>query len=186
MERNHLADDACGCGQAANMKCLIFSFKRAHLLCVYIFLQVFKHSSSHSESTTLLVVSFDGFRHDYLDKAKQAGKDTSNFDTLISNGVLAHHMKNAFITKTFPNHWTIATGMYEEHHGVIANEMHDPVFNETYHNSADQRRDSNWWNNGTTGGGGEPIWFTNQKHHGHRSGVMFWPGSQATELVKEY
>ena len=155
---------------------------RAYSVSIILFVNFLRCSRSHSEHTTLLVVSFDGFRHDYLDLAKQAGKKTPNFDSLIQNGVLAHHMKNAFITKTFPNHWTIATGLYEENHGVMANEMYDPVFNETFHNTPQQNMETKWWNNGT-GDGGQPIWFTNQLQHDGRSGVAFWPGSQANGFL---
>ena len=41
-------------------------------------------------------------------------------------------LQNAFVTKTFPNHWTLVTGVYEETHGIVANHMFDPVLNESF------------------------------------------------------
>lgn len=139
---------------------------------------------AHTEHPRVLLISFDGFRWDYVELVKRAGRSTPNFDLLIQNGVKAEWVKNAFVTKTFPNHYTLVTGMYEESHGVVGNDMYDPVFNETFQiNNLTQERDPKWWNNGTKGGGGEPIWVTNEKDEQSLerrwSGVMFWPGSAA-------
>ena len=84
------------------------------------------------EKPKLLVVSFDGFRWDYLDRIDVRLK---NFEKFLENGVRAEvkywyesflykplyiqFMKNQFQTKTFPNHWTMVTGLYEESHGII-------------------------------------------------------------------
>ena len=88
-------------------------------------------------------------------------------------------MNNAYVTLTFPNHYTIATGMYEENHGVISNRMYDPKFNESFTNSKGQAQQSKWRNNGTDNWSGEPIWLTNQQKKNHRSGVYYWIGSEA-------
>ena len=127
----------------------------------------------------LLVVSFDGFRWDYLDMVKAAGHKTPVFDSLIANGVKAKWVKNCYVTLTFPNHYSIATGLYEENHGVVSNRMYDPVFNETFDGTHGQLAESKWWNNGSSTWGGEPIWLTNQRKAGHQSGVFFWAGSEA-------
>jgi ectonucleotide pyrophosphatase/phosphodiesterase family protein 5 len=111
---------------------------------------------------TVLLVSFDGFRWDYMDKTA-----TPNFDSIVKTGVKAKYIKNAFVTKTFPNHFTIVTGLYEESHGIVANTMYDPEFNSWFHLNNTEPR---WWN------GGEPIWVTNQRCGGD-SGTVFWPGS---------
>ena len=62
------------------------------------------------------------------------------------------------LTKTFPNHFTLVTGLYEESHGIVANTFFDPVFNDTFYLDAVSKNylDSKWWN-------GEPVWITNQK-----------------------
>lgn len=114
----------------------------------------------------LIVISFDGFRHDYLTKAS-----TPNLHRLIETGVVGKWMKSAFITKTFPNHYSIATGLYEESHGIIGNEMFDPTFNETFNLS---NSDPKWWDNGNV----LPVWIANQQENSLRhSGSMMWPGA---------
>ena len=138
----------------------------------------------------VLLISFDGFRYDYLDRVKQKGLATPNFDMLINDGVKAEYMKNVFITKTFPNHYTLVTGMYEDSHGVISNNMvdsrfpKDKEFTPAISNIPGPELDK-WFNNYTTGStlGPEPIWVTNQKGEqkdkGRKSGVAMWPGMLA-------
>ena len=139
---------------------------------------------SHFENSLLLLISFDGFRYDYLDLVKRAKRETPNFNSLIANGVKAKWLQDTFITDTFPNHYTIVTGLYEESHGVVGNSMYDPVLNETFRlDNQTQAADSKWWNNNQKKTGPEPIWVTNQKGDDsafkRRSGVMFWPGAAA-------
>ncbi len=128
----------------------------------------------------LLLVSFDGFRWDYLDKVKAKGRDTPAFDSLIQNGAKARCVQNLFPTLTFPNHYSIVTGLYAENHGIIANKMYDPVFGEKFDRSGSQMSEPKWWNNGTQDWTGEPIWMTNERAgNSYRSGVFFWVGSEA-------
>lgn len=116
---------------------------------------------AHFESSTVILISFDGFRWDYMEKFQ-----TPNLHRIVNSGIKAKYLENAFVTKTFPNHFTIATGLYEESHGIVANSMYDPVFKAFFHIGNNQTR---WW-------GGEPIWITNQKAGG-KSATVFWPGS---------
>ncbi|XP_070570067.1 bis(5'-adenosyl)-triphosphatase ENPP4-like [Ptychodera flava] len=103
--------------------------------------------------------------------------ETPNFDVLISDGsFVPNGIVPTFITKTLPNHFTIATGLYEESHGIVANDMYDPVLNEKFHIGGEDSTSSKWWDVGA-----EPIWVTNQKHGG-RTGVYYWPGSE-TEIM---
>jgi len=101
----------------------------------------------------LFLISFDGFRGDYIDKDL-----TPTLFKLSKNGVTGGHMKSLFITKTFPNHLSIVTGLYEETHGVVHNFMFDSVFNQTFdpHNTQEK-----WWDNNVS----IPIWVS--KHHDH-------------------
>lgn len=128
----------------------------------------------HSEVTIpkLILVSMDGFRWDYLTKLPE--EDVPNFTFLTRNGASASKgIQNTFITKTMPNHVTLVTGLYEESHGMVANEFYDPEFDEVYEiNNSSQMVDSKWYDIGP-----EPIWVTNQKAgEGRRSGSVFWPG----------
>lgn len=116
---------------------------------------------------TVILISIDGFRWDYPEKT-----DTPNFDFLIQSGVRAKSLIPCFPTKTFPNHYTIVTGLYPEDHGIVANNMYDPNLHESFSLGNDSAiADSSWW-------GGEPIWVTAEKH-GLISATYFWPGSEA-------
>ena len=122
----------------------------------------------------LLFISFDGFRYDYISKIKERNISTPNFDVLINNGVFAK-VESVFVTETFPNHFTMVTGMYTESHGVVANEFYDPESHETFaRHKPESATNPKWWNNGSTGG--ETIWVTNLKA-GKKSGAFFWPGN---------
>lgn len=146
------------------------------ILALFLVFVVATHGNDHLKQRVLLV-SYDGFRWNYLDKIS----NKVNFERIINAGVYAKKgLQNAFITKTFPNHYTLVTGLYEESHGIVANEMYDPLFNETF--SLSDPEDvikSKWFDNG-----GEPIWVTNQKQSTpslpRRSGSLFWPGSMAS------
>ena len=121
----------------------------------------------------LLLVSLDGFRWDYLKK----NASFPNFKRIIKDGIHARlGVKNAFLTKTFPDHYTIVTGLYEESHGIVGNTFFDPDFNQTFAVwNETQERQSKWFDDG-----GEPIWVTNQKYStARRSGSVFWPGDRA-------
>ncbi|XP_071090219.1 glycerophosphocholine choline phosphodiesterase ENPP6-like [Haliotis cracherodii] len=111
----------------------------------------------------LLLVSMDGFRYDYLDMV-----DTPNFDDFARHGVKLPYMNSSFVTKTFPNHYTMATGLWEESHGIVANYMYDPEFDSTFNKRTHETR---WWN------GGEPLWITAKKQ-GLKTATYFWPGSE--------
>jgi predicted AlkP superfamily pyrophosphatase or phosphodiesterase len=110
-------------------------------------------------------VSLDGWRWDYLDRAK-----TPRLNALAASGVRSEGLIPSFPSKTFPNHYTIVTGLYPEHHGVVSNNMLDATIGERFSMSAPTAKDSRWW-------GGEPIWATAQKQ-GLITASMFWPGSE--------
>jgi predicted AlkP superfamily pyrophosphatase or phosphodiesterase len=94
----------------------------------------------------LVLLSLDGFRFDYLHP-----KLTPFLYQLSQSGTSGPNMKSMLVTKTFPNHYSIATGLYEESHGVLANNMFDPEFNETFRVNNLERK---WWDNGHV----KPIW----------------------------
>jgi len=114
---------------------------------------------------TVILISLDGFRPDYLDKYQP-----NTLNRLAKNGIRAKWMIPSFPTKTFPNHYTIATGLYPEHHGIIENNIYDfgAVF--TLGNR-EEVQNSRWWL-------GEPIWVTAEKQ-GQKAGAFFFPGTEA-------
>ncbi|XP_059170059.1 ectonucleotide pyrophosphatase/phosphodiesterase family member 5-like isoform X2 [Physella acuta] len=133
-----------------------------------------EEANNDALSHTLLLISFDGFRWDYLQKAKGG---TPNFDKFIKYGVSAKlGLTNAFVTKTFPNHFTIVTGLWEESHGIVANDMYDPSLNQTFTPSNQSAMEDPAW----FSVGAEPIWVTNQLQNPKgRSGVYMWVGGGA-------
>ncbi len=114
----------------------------------------------------LLLISVDGLRHDYLDKAH-----LPNLEQLVREGVRAP-LVPVFPAKTFPNHYTIVTGLYPEEHGIVANTMYDAALDAWFSMSNRAAvQDGRWW-------GGEPIWITAERA-GWRTAPLFWPGSEA-------
>lgn len=115
----------------------------------------------------LVLVSFDGFRADYVDRF-----DLPHLRRVIQRGARAAGMTPVFPSLTFPNHYSLATGLYPEHHGIIENTFYDPGRNQTYSMREQQSvGDGTWY-------GGEPIWVTAETQE-TRAACFFWPGSEA-------
>lgn len=116
---------------------------------------------------TVILISLDGFRYDYLEKYQ-----AENLNLLARRGVRAKWMIPAFPSLTFPNHYSIATGLYPENHGIVGNTMYDPEFRATFAmGKREEVGNSRWW-------GGEPIWATAEKQ-GLRAAAFFFPGTEA-------
>jgi predicted AlkP superfamily pyrophosphatase or phosphodiesterase len=115
---------------------------------------------------TVVLVSLDGFRWDYLDRPEAAG-----LRAIAASGVRVRQMQPVFPTVTFPNHYTIVTGLWAEHHGIVGNTMDDAKLGRFTISDSIAVRTSGWW-------GGEPIWVTAEKQ-GRHAAAMFWPGSEA-------
>jgi len=114
----------------------------------------------------LILVSFDGWRWDYIDR-----QPAPNLKAMAARGVRATAMIPSFPVLTFPNHYTIVTGLYPEHHGIVGNTMRDASMPERFTQSSETAKDGRWW-------GGEPLWATAIRQ-GLRAGTMFWPGTEA-------
>lgn len=89
---------------------------------LFFALVLFKLSDTFGDDQSrppkLIVVSFDGFRPDYVKPDV-----TPHLYNLATSGVVGKGIKSGFGTKTFPNHWSIATGLYEETHGIVHNHV---------------------------------------------------------------
>lgn len=143
---------------------------------LYLIIALSESVLTRHYSSKLLLVSLDGFRWDYLNREYLS---LDNFHNFYGAGVKAKWMTNQFQTKTFPNHWTMVTGLYEEAHGVVANAFYDHsghYFN--YVNASS-------WNDRPEFWGGEPLWITNQRQGGH-SGCEFWVGSEVHGRTPTY
>lgn len=116
----------------------------------------------------LVVVSLDGFRWDYPDHIP-----TPNLDYIAQHGVKAEALIPAFPTLTFPNHYTLATGLYPDHHGVIYNRFYAPELGNQYYSYKDDEAVKN-----PIFYGGEPAWNTAEKQ-GIKSASLYWVGSEA-------
>jgi len=116
---------------------------------------------------TVILISLDGFRYDYLEKY-----DPPSLKSLARDGVQAKWMIPSFPTKTFPNHYTIATGLYPQDHGIVENNVWDKGFKATFTmGTREEVQNGRWWL-------GEPIWITAEKQ-GQKTAPFFWPGSEA-------
>lgn len=122
-----------------------------------------------SKNEMLLLISFDGFRWDYLQMY-----NLTNFTNLRDTGSHAEFIYNSFSTVTFPNHWTIVTGLYEESHGIVQNSMYDPVLKQNFSYTIPKSQTHDWYgqNNIT-----EPIWTTNQRGGNGRRSAAEWVGA---------
>lgn len=119
---------------------------------------------------TVILVSIDGMRWDYLELHAPP-----RLQQLASEGVRADRLNPTFPSKTFPNHYTLVTGLRVEHHGIVGNDMYDPESGRVFRLSDRSAvADPRWW-------GGEPIWVT-AAHQGRPSACLFWPGSE-TEIA---
>ena len=131
---------------------------------------------AHSVKTTpLLLISFDGFRWDYLTRAK-----LPNIERIIREGVHATEgVKNVVDTSTLPNHWTLVTGLYPESHGTIGNFLRDDDIDKKFipkYIKANYENDPRYYDDG-----GEPIWVTNQLQGGRSGSVMLWGSENAVK-----
>jgi len=116
----------------------------------------------------VVMVSLDGFRYDYARKF-----EAKHLLALGTEGAIATEgMIPAYPSLTFPNHYTLVTGLYPEHHGIIANNFYDPARKQRYsYSDPADSRDGSWY-------GGEPLWVLAEKQ-GMRTACFFWPGSEA-------
>ncbi|EGG21906.1 hypothetical protein DFA_01792 [Cavenderia fasciculata] len=125
-------------------------------------------SSYSTNIPNLIVISIDGCRWDYLNRGI-----TPNLQALYNNakGAHAQFITPQFPSKTFPNHYSLATGLYPEYHGIIGNQMYDPTANKYFDYKKPAVTDPFWY-------WGEPIWVTALKN-GLTAACYFWPGCSA-------
>ncbi|KAL2023564.1 hypothetical protein VTK56DRAFT_2172 [Thermocarpiscus australiensis] len=116
---------------------------------------------------TTIIISLDGFRADFLKRGL-----TPRLNAFVKEGVSPLYMLPSFPSVTFPNHYTLATGLYPESHGVVGNTFWDPALQEEFYYTDPARSlDPKWWM-------GEPFWVTAQKQ-GLKTAIHMWPGSEA-------
>ncbi|KEQ61657.1 Phosphodiest-domain-containing protein [Aureobasidium melanogenum CBS 110374] len=129
-------------------------------------LNTLTNGSSIFAPTTILI-SLDGFRADFLHR-----NITPSLNSFVRAGVSPEYMSPSFPSVTFPNHFTLVTGLYPEAHGVVGNSFWDPELKEDfYYTDPTRSMQPKWWN-------GEPIWVTAEEQD-VRAAIHMWPGSEA-------
>lgn len=122
---------------------------------------------THNFHPTTLMISLDGFHPHYISEQR-----TPSLHRMLVDGYGAPYMEPSFPSLTFPNHWTLVTGLYPAEHGIVGNTFYDPQLKKQFINTnPTYGLDPLFWQ------GGEPIWTTAAKH-GVRSAIHMWPGSE--------
>ena len=121
---------------------------------------------AQAERPLVILVSIDGFRPDYLNKGI-----TPVLSQLAADGA-SGPMRPSFPSVTFPNHYTLVTGLHPDNHGIVGNNMIDAELGSFSLRNKEAVTDRRWWDDG------EPIWVT-AENAGLVTGTMFWPGSEA-------
>ncbi len=126
-------------------------------------------SSSHDtdDAPYLILVLIDGFGWDFRQQA-----DTPALDEIAARGVSAQALRPVFPTTTFPNHYSIATGLYPYEHGIVGNSFPNDARTAWYRLSDREAvQDGAWYR-------GEPIWVTAEKA-GLKSAAYYFVGTEA-------
>lgn len=122
---------------------------------------------SVSQPHPLVLVSVDGFRPDYI------GRKLNPTLVAMANTGMSATLRPSFPTLTFPNHYTLVTGLTPDHHGIVNNTIRDAELGKFSPTDRDAVGDGRWWAQGT------PLWEIASRR-GMRSGTVFWPGSEAS------
>ncbi|KAF3942357.1 hypothetical protein ABW19_dt0209440 [Dactylella cylindrospora] len=130
-------------------------------------------NGTHDYHPTTILISLDGFRADFLRRGL-----SPTLQKFIDTGVSPAYMLPSFPSVTFPNHWSLVTGLYPESHGIVGNSFWDPELQkEFFYTDPERSLQSFWW-------GGEPIWATAERQ-GVKAAVHMWPGSEAQPAAYE-
>jgi predicted AlkP superfamily pyrophosphatase or phosphodiesterase len=131
-----------------------------------------QNSNFAKDQPYVVLVSIDGFRHDYIAKYK-----ARNLQQLKDAGASVSKMIPSFPSKTFPNHYTIVTGMYPANHGLVSNGFYSRSKKQSYSiRNKEVVQDGSWY-------GGIPLWALAEQQ-GMLSASYFWVGSEA-EIANE-
>jgi predicted AlkP superfamily pyrophosphatase or phosphodiesterase len=125
------------------------------------------NSHEHLNKPYVILISADGFRYDLADTYQ-----AKNLIRLRSSGVAADYMQSVFPSLTFPNHYSIATGSYPDHDGIVDNSFYDPSRKQVYSMSNKNAvEDSSWY-------GATPLWVLAEKQ-GMLTASYYWVGAEA-------
>ena len=136
------------------------------LLLACCWLAACTHARPLTAPATVILVSVDG-----LPAATVGSGVMPTLDAIAASGTRAEGLVPSYPTHTFPNHYTLVTGLRPDRHGIVHNSMRDAGLGRFVSKNPASASDGRWW-------GGEPIWATLQKQGGIAA-TMFWPGSEA-------
>lgn len=126
-----------------------------------------KNSATQQTRPYVIMISIDGFRYDYAEKY-----NATQLLQLSGAGVRATAMQPSFPSLTFPNHYSLATGLYPAHHGLVDNLFYDRKRDAIYKvGNRDAVEDGTWYN-------GVPLWVLAEKQQ-MLSASYFWVGSES-------
>jgi predicted AlkP superfamily pyrophosphatase or phosphodiesterase len=155
------------------LEAVMKSTSRVLILVCSIVLLLPRSSPAQSTGSSVLLVSFDGFRHDYIDK-----HDLRNFKAFRAAGSAAEGLIPCYPTLTFPNHYSIVTGMRPSTHGLVDNSFYDSALNLQYGTGKRELvQDPRFY-------GGIPLW-TLAKQSGLKTASYFWVGSETTDQSRQ-
>ena len=144
------------------------SNRRNHRTLILLLALCWGCSERQIEQPHVLLISFDGFRHDYAERYQ-----LPNFTDFIRKGTAAEYMLPSFPSKTFPNHYTVVTGLYPGNHGLVDNTFYDSLRDVVFAmNRRELVEDAYFY-------GGTPLWQLAQQQ-GVKSASFFWVGSEVS------
>lgn len=144
-----------------------YSMKKIYWLFLAVFVYPTFAFSQEGEEPIVILISLDGFRYDYVERFQP-----ENLGRFIAAGAAAESMMPSFPSKTFPNHYTIATGLKPEHHGLVDNSFYDPEKDQTYGiGKTEIVQDGSWY-------GGTPLWVLAEQNN-MKAASYFFVGSEA-------
>jgi len=144
------------------------------LLLVIVVITVSSSIQAQRASTPyVILVSFDGFRHDYVEKY-----NAPTFKSFYKEGAHAEAMMPSFPSKTLPNHYTIVTGLYPGHHGLVDNTFYDKAHDAVYVKQDQVKVSDPYFY------GGVPLWEL-ARQQGMKSASYFWAGSEMSVAARQ-
>lgn len=127
---------------------------------------------SAQQKPVVILISFDGFRSDYIDKLS-----LPHFKQFRDSGTHAAWLTPSFPSLTFPNHYTLVTGLAPGHHGLVDNQFYHPTLSSEYAMGKREKvRHAGFY-------GGTPLW-TLARQHGMKSASCFWVGSEVDDSTR--
>lgn len=128
----------------------------------------FLEASKKDVKPLVILISIDGFKPEYLER-----NVSPTLKQLVSKGALAQGLISTFPSLTFPNHYSIVTGLYADHHGIVNNTMKDPSISQIFKlSSREAIANPDWWSDA------KPIWVS-AIEQGKIASTLFWPGTEA-------